>query len=124
MTQLNLFDAARRPAIILPIDPNGHVIQDEPQERLTTPGKRYAWNNATIELHQHVDGMWMWSVSFQCGDHGGGYRVGPKWGKFAETRDDALFHGCEELRARIADNDHADAKLIRNWIETILPVLA
>ena len=124
MTQLNLFDALRAPPTVRPVDPYGDVIQSEPHERLATTSKRYAWHHAVIELHQHVDGMWMWSVSFRCGDHGGGYRVGPKWGKFAETRDDALFYACAELRAYIRDNNHSDAKLIQHWSETILPVLA
>lgn len=124
MNQLSLFDSLRAPAIRRPVDPNGPVIQCNPTETVSLESKRFAWPHAKIELHVHIDGTWMWSASFQCGDHGNSYRVGPKWGKFAESRDDALYYACVELRSRIAKESHSDAKLIRAWIEQVMPVNA
>jgi hypothetical protein len=50
---------------------------------------------------------------------GGGYRVGAKWGKFAETRDDALFYACEELERRIVGRDTPDVMLIRKRVAAL-----
>lgn len=91
--QTSLLDLMRAPPIIRPVDPDGPVIQGEPDELLRLKHPRLAWDIARIELHRHDDGLWMWSVSVA----GGGYRVGPKWGKFAATRDDALHHAAQEL---------------------------
>lgn len=93
--QLSMFDFWQPAAIRLPVDPHGGVIQGEPDETLTLPQKRLAWPLARIELHQNHDGRWMWSASGPSG----GYRVGPKWGRFAETRAGALHHALIELRA-------------------------
>lgn len=89
MQQLSLFDTLRSPAIRKPVEPHGGVVQGEPDAVYRLRHPRLAWDRATIELHQHTDGLWMWSASFYCDNSGGGYRVGPKWGRFAETRDDA-----------------------------------
>lgn len=121
MTQLDLFDVLRVSATIRPVEPHGSVIQCAPDETLTLPHPRMAWPYARIELHRHTDGKWMWSTSFQCGDHGNSYRVGPKWGKFAETRDDALFYACAELRSKMEIEKHADAKLILSWASSTAP---
>ncbi|MBT0780551.1 hypothetical protein [Paracoccus sp. pheM1] len=98
MDQLSLFDALRQPPVMRPVEPSGTVVQGEIDETLTLPHPRLAWPLARIELHQHVDGLWMWSVSMA----GGGYRVGPKWGKFAQSRDDARSYACDELLERCA----------------------
>lgn len=47
-------------------------------------------------------GQWMWSVSWQIGTSGSGYRVGPKWGRFAPTRAEALEEAQAEFDARAA----------------------
>lgn len=78
-----------------------------------------AWNFADIKLHRHDDGLWMWSVAFCCDGEGSGYQVGPKWGKFAETRDDALFYAIAEMRTRLEARKSADAIKILTWLETL-----
>lgn len=96
--QMSLLDMMRAPAIIRPVDGSGHVVQGPVAEVLTLPHPRMAWPLARIELHPHDDGLWMWSAS----SAGGGYRVGVKWGKFAETRDDAAHYAARELLDRCA----------------------
>lgn len=124
MEQLDLFSALRQPAIIRPVDPMGSVVQGDPDETLTLPHPRLAWHLARIELHRHSDGTWMWSASM-CG---GGYKVGPKWGRFAATRDDALHWAVEELLERQAVRwsdglfvTPAQYASIRAWAEEMRP---
>lgn len=115
MNQLNLFDVLRRPPVTVAIDRNGPVIKGDVDETLTLPHPRMAWDYAEIELHRHTDGLWMWSVSWNADMGGGGYRVGAKWGKFAETRDDALYYACCELETRVR-GDGKEAALIMKWV--------
>lgn len=100
----------RAPAIRRPVDPQGTVVQGEPAETLTYQGEftklgkphtRWRSAGARIELHPGPDGLWMWSAWFQLMWAGAGYKVGEKWGQFAESRDDALFYAAEELIERI-----------------------
>lgn len=100
--QLSLFDVLRGPMIVRPCDGFGPVVQGEADETMILPHPRLAWDRARIELHQHTDGLWMWSVSLS-GDNGcgGGYKVGPKWGRFAASRDDALHYAVQEARDKI-----------------------
>jgi hypothetical protein len=105
------------PAIIRPCDADGAVVRGEVDETLTLPHPRMAWHSARIELHRHDDGLWMWSTSWQDDDGSGAtYRVGPKWGKFAATRDDALAHASGELQARARGKV---AARIRKWLGSL-----
>lgn len=100
--QPSLFDLMRGQMIVRPCDGDGPVVQGEADETLILPHPRLAWDRARIELHLHSDGLWMWSVSVAGdGGCGGGYKVGPKWGRFAESRDDALAFAIAEARAKI-----------------------
>jgi len=117
MQQLDLFAGLRSPAILMPVIADGEVIQGDIDEILRLPHKRLAWDTATIELHQHTDGRWMWSTGWNLDWQGSGYRVGPKWGKFAETRDDALHYAKEELLRSVSDLD--GAKAIVAWAEAL-----
>jgi len=119
MTQLGLFDALHAQPVILPVDADGPVIQGDIDEFLHLPHPRMVWNRAEIELHRHTNGLWMWSTSWHCNEAGSGYRVGPKWGKFAETRDDALFYAIREITDRISGIDSADAKQILTWLASL-----
>lgn len=116
VSQPSLFDMLRGPMIVRPCDGLGPVVQGEADETLILPHPRLAWDRARIELHRHTDGLWMWSVSLH-GDEGagGGYKVGPKWGRFAESRDDALFFAVQEATKKIGDKpgfrDHV------KWLE-------
>jgi hypothetical protein len=63
--------------------------------------------------------MWMWGWSFLIdNDRGGGYRVGPKWGKFAMSIEDAIYWACRELRQAIADGRNGKSKkMIECWLD-------
>lgn len=116
MIQPSLFDALHRPPVYRSIDPGGHVLQGDPDTTLILPHPRLAWGRARIELHPH-DGLWMWSASFGLDGGGRGYRIGPKWGRFAETKDDALFYAIREIREGI-ERDTCDASnAIRKWLD-------
>lgn len=95
--QLDLFAQTAPSPRKYTVDPDGPVVRGEPDVTLTLPHPRLALPLATIELHRHEDGRWMWGVTMV----GGGYRVGPKWGKFADTRDEARRHAAAELLERI-----------------------
>lgn len=116
MQQLGLFDALRRPPVRIAVDADGPVVRDDPDFTFRLPHPRMAWDRAEIKIHRHTDGLWMWSTSHHADMGGGGYRVGAKWGKFAETREDALFYACEELERHLGDRDTADVALIRKWV--------
>ncbi|HEV7436126.1 MAG TPA: hypothetical protein VGO22_14795 [Pseudorhizobium sp.] len=119
MQQLGLFDAVRRPPLIKKIDAYGSVLQAEPDHTFRLKHPRMAWDRARIEIHQHRDGTWMWSTRWQCESEGGGYRVGEKWGKFAESREDALFYAAQEIEQRLSGKVSADAALILKWTASL-----
>jgi len=76
---------------------DGPVVQGEIDHVFEIPGRNRS-PTARIEVHRHDNGYWMWAVQRHfSNDSGGGYRVGPKWGRFAVTRFDALFYACREL---------------------------
>jgi len=91
MQQLDLFAPAQ--PLLQPVDPDGDVVHGSPDLTLRLPHPRLAWDLATIQIHQHEDNTWMWAVS--CA--GGGYKVGPKWGRFAATQEEATRFAAAEL---------------------------
>lgn len=120
--QLDMFTAMRRPPVRRAVERDGPVVQGDVDEHLFLAHPRMAWNRADIELHRHENGLWMWSTRYMLAIGGGGYRVGEKWGKFAESRDDALFYAGQELRESIAnprDEDVKPARLILAWLDQI-----
>ncbi|MDX0548558.1 hypothetical protein GOC81_22860 [Sinorhizobium medicae] len=104
MQQLSIFHTLPRPPIRVPVDPYGPVLKDEPDFVYTLAHARMAWNRAEIEIHRHENGLWMWSTEWNCDNGGRGYRVGAKWGKFAETHEDALFYAASETKTRFGTN--------------------
>ncbi len=115
---MDLLDLMVAPALILRVDPDGPVVQGQVDEvlALKNPKLPNGVPTAKIELHQHSDGKWMWSTSAHLSNDGGyGYRVGPKWGKFAGCRDDALHWARKELTNRLKNKDHHDAKKALAW---------
>lgn len=102
-----------------PVDPYGHVLQDDSQieriefgaERLKPSGRSVPV--VTIEIAQHDDGLWMWSARSMIRTGYSGYRVGPKWGKFARTREDAIAAACNEIEARNPPPD------MLAWLESL-----
>lgn len=83
-----------------PIDPDGHTVQDISKiETLSLNAKNPRTSDAEIELAQHDDGLWMWSTKCRTGVTYRGYRVGPKWGQFATTKQAAIEAACNEIRS-------------------------
>lgn len=115
MMQLSLLDALRSAPIIRPVAPYGSVVQGEATETLRLPHARGGLDRARIGLHQHVDGLWMWSTNWCANGGGSGYKVGPKWGNFARSRDDALHYAVAELEKRIGSPESAVTKDILKW---------
>lgn len=105
-TGLPLLDLMRPVYMRWPVDPDGHVIEGEPLETLVLRDAKSRHLYAAIELHPSDDGRWMWATQFTLRDSGGGYKVGPKWGRFAATRDAALRCGAEEIIERL-DERHS-----------------
>jgi hypothetical protein len=113
----DLLDLMRAPPIKRPCDPNGEVVRGEVDETLTLPHPRGGWHRARIELHRHTDGLWMWGTNVDADGYGGGYRVGPKWGNFAQTRDDALHWAVQEILDRLKNKTDPAAQNIRDWAQ-------
>lgn len=119
----DLLDLMVSPPIIKRCEPDGPVVQGEIETvlRLEHP-KKLAWAQSRIEVHPHTDGTWMWSTSVSTygedGQGGHSYRVGPKWGKFANTREDAIYWAAREIEEfinRKSTNDES-IKRIRAWL--------
>ncbi len=109
--QFDLFPAPEPVLIKVPCDPDGHVCKDaEVLEKIHLRDKKVEiW----IELAR--DGArWMFSASLQTNTSYSGYRVGKKWGKFTNSRADAIHFAAEEIKARSAGKEHEPqiAKLI------------
>lgn len=121
MQQLGLFDSLRRPPVRLPVEAHGSVLDPSvnPDFTFRLPHPRMAWDRAEIEVHRHEDGLWMWSASFMAESEGSSYRVGPKWGKFAASREDALSFAVDELQARLGRKGGSDAVLILKWLQAL-----
>lgn len=87
-----------------PVEPFGSVIRDDDLVEKIETGREWrskageAW--VRIELAQADGGLWMWSSSYWHNTGGASYRVGPKWGKFARSRGDAIAAACRELIER------------------------
>lgn len=110
-----------RPVEIIrrPVEPHGQVIQDDSAIELfehgggkLKPSGRLA-AGITIEVAQHTDGLWMWSASGSIGTGYWGYRVGPKWGKFTGSREDAITAACNEIAERQPPPD------VMIWLEQL-----
>lgn len=117
--QPSLFDALHAPPVRRPVDKDGPVVQGEPDEVLSLPHPRLAWNRADIELHRHESGLWMWSASWHCDGGGRSYRVGEKWGNFAESQDDALYYAVKEIEAALDKKDGPEAAAILKWAASL-----
>lgn len=117
MSQLSMLDLMRPAPVRLSVEPHGDVVKGPVTRKHVLPHPRMAWDSATIELHKHKDGSWMWGTNYHLdGGEGSGYRVGPKWGKFAPTEEDALYWACDELRQRLEGKDSKCARRVLEWI--------
>lgn len=61
----------------------------------------------------------MWSASWTADQAGNGYRVGAKWGRFAETKADALFYAASEIEERLSTSHGRETNLVKEWARTI-----
>lgn len=94
----DLVDLMQPPALVRPVEPDGAVVAGEPHTVLRwQPNPKQHYRCAEIELHPADDGTWMWSASFCTGEGGGGYKVGPKWGKFAADRTRLASEGLAKV---------------------------
>ena len=100
--QFDLFPAPEPVLIKVPCDPGGHVCKDaEILETIHLHDKKVEiW----IELARDEE-RWMFSASFQTNISYSGYRVGKKWGKFTNSRADAIHFAAEEIKARSAGKE-------------------
>lgn len=108
--------------IIRPVDPYGPVIQDDDQVEFLEFGKttlfddqrkRVSIPSIQILIAQHTDGLWMWSTRVYGLMGGRGYRVGPKWGNFAPTHQDAIAAACNEIEEMRPGQDVID------WLDSL-----
>jgi len=95
--QLDLFPALEPILVCLPCAPDGHVCKQS--EILETIHLRDKKVEIRIELARDGD-RWMFSTSVQTGTSYYGYRVGKKWGKFTNSREDALHFSFAEVKER------------------------
>jgi hypothetical protein len=60
-----------------------------------------------IELAMH-DGLWMYGTAYDNSTnfYHTGYRVGPKWGRFSQTRDEAISLAKKELEEIAVKREH------------------
>ena len=122
--QLSMFSLFRPEPVRRAVDPQGMVISGRVHTvlRLANP-KEPDWDIARVEIHPY-DGRWMWATAFSIDGQGGnGYRVGPKWGKFAASMEDAIYWAVQELQSAIAKyarSKHRDE--IERWLALYEPI--
>lgn len=73
-----------------------------------------------IRLKPH-ESQWMWAISF-CSRNGSGqcYAPLPKWGKFADSRAEAMEHAVEEVRAAMNRATPDERLRIVQWCGELL----
>lgn len=97
----------------------------EPVETLRlalTPGDKWSAEYARIELQMHTDGRWMWSASVYSFKCGWGYKVMPKWARFAKTCKQALEMAVDEMMERTTasrDFSAAHAVKVKAWVKRL-----
>ncbi len=111
----DLLDLMRPAPIVRPVDPDGPVVQDP----LETHEVRAGWRWAEVQLHQTDDGLWMWGASLNVTNGGFVYRVGPKWGRFATRRADAVEFALAELTERAPKGGGAPDPFVAHAVATL-----
>lgn len=119
--QLSMLDLFRPAPVTRGVDPEGMVVEGHIHTVLRLPHPK-AGDLARIEVHPH-ELQWMWATSFQIGAHGAGYRVGPKWGHFADTMEDAIFWAVRELQKGVTRHHKCKGRdAIIKWLALYEPV--
>ena len=93
---------------------------DERPENVEVLRKEYCGGRLCIELAEHTDGRWMWSASYMTPTDGNCYAVMAKWGKFADTRQDALVNGVLELRTKLRQSTYGLREWMRSWLDQVV----
>jgi hypothetical protein len=114
MEQLDLFYTLKAATASRCVDPDGRVCTDDEIAETIRLGDHNT--GLRIEPARHGE-LWMWGTSFSTSTGGSSYRVGPKWGKFAESRGDAVLQACDEIRKRAAGHSGGAkvVQLLNNW---------
>lgn len=69
-----------------------------------------------IELVPH-QGRWMWATRLNSlNGSGQGSKALPKWGKFADTKAEALLAGADEVRTFMHRATELEQKRIAEWL--------
>jgi hypothetical protein len=122
--QLSMFPLLRPEADRAEVDLQGMVVSSRVHTvlRLAHPMEE-GKDTARIEIHPH-EGRWMWSTAFCIDGHGGsGYRVGPRWGKFAASMEDAILWAVHELQANVSQYSQSRQRDdIQRWLGLYAPV--
>lgn len=100
--QLNLFSCLEPVLHQEPVRPDWRVCtESEIDERIALRGRR-----VSLEIELARDGnRWFFSTSFSGPTGGYCYAVGRKWGKYADTRADALYFARQEIMNRAASHN-------------------
>lgn len=120
--QLSMFDLFRPPPILRSVDSDGRVVVGRIHTILRLPHPRQKQNDlARIELHPH-ENYWMWATSFSLEQGGNGYRVGPKWGHFAVSMEDAIYWAVRELQKGLSQYGQSKSRVaIERWLALYEP---
>lgn len=121
--QLSMLDLFRPEPSRRGVDPDGMVITGCIHTILWLPHPRQKHGElARIEVHPH-EHRWMWATAFSLEYGGSGYRVGPKWGHFADSIEDAIFWAVRELQTGIARYGQSKGRTeIERWLALYEPV--
>lgn len=117
MQAASLLDLMHAPPVVRQVERDGPVVKNPEAVLSHYPrGVKCLWAYGEIQLHPHTDGSFMWATAWGIAAHGSAYQVGSKWGHFAETKADALYHAQNELIKALSHfPDDADAKRIISW---------
>lgn len=113
--QLSLLDLLGPQLLVRPVDPDGQVVA-KPDEEFTLVNGAATWERVRVQLHEAPEG-WMWGTSTAIGGTGCSYQIGPKWGRFACSRDEALLFARQEVLA-VCNRGPADAwsRRVQRWV--------
>lgn len=121
--QLSMFDLFRPAPLLRVVDPDGLVVSGRIHTVLRLPHPCQKQHDlARIEIHPH-ENYWMWATAFNLELGGSGYRVGPKWGLFAVSMEDAIYYAVHELRNGVARYDKSKSRIaIERWLALYEPI--
>jgi len=93
--QFDLFPQLEPVLIDEGCDPDGPVCKDHEIDEVIKLNHKKV--NLRIELAKHGE-RWMFSSAISTPDGGNSYRVGKKWGKFTNSREDAIYFASAAIR--------------------------